>query len=169
MTLKAEFSPTVRAALEGAVERNVELINSIPSKYFGEVQEAVISSMTEGQGLKDLVPKLEKIGGITRERARFIALDQTRKAHKAASVQKMQEAGLRKFRWVHESVSAEPRAYHKDAWRADGAGGLNGGIFELSNPPVIDLGTGERGYPGDLINCRCRMEPVIELEEAEAL
>ncbi|RIQ43658.1 phage head morphogenesis protein, partial [Bordetella avium] len=30
------------------------------------------------------------------------------------------------------------------------------------NPPIIDKTTGERGLPGQLINCKCRMRPVID-------
>jgi hypothetical protein len=62
-----------------------------------------------------------------------------------------------------------PRDYHKMRW--DGhtgkfngkPNGLNGYIFPIDKPPVIDRKTGERGYPAQLINCHCFLTPVIEL------
>lgn len=155
VTLKAGFSPAMKAGLHDFVEENVKLINSIPAKYFDEIRDATVRSITEGQGLKDLIPQVQHIGGVTRERARFIAVDQTRKAHAYISSQKMKDAGITKFRWRHSAGSAVPRPYHKDV--------LDGEVFELDNPPVIDQRTGERGLPGQLINCRCTMEPVIDV------
>ena len=38
--------------------------------------------------------------------------------------------------------------------------GLNGYVFDLAKPPVIDLKTGERGYPGQCIGCSCFLVPV---------
>ena len=37
---------------------------------------------------------------------------------------------------------------------------MNGYVFPIDFPPIIDRKTGERGYPGQLINCKCHMEPV---------
>ena len=45
--------------------------------------------------------------------------------------------------------------------------GLNGGIFDFDNLPVIDEKTGERGIPGQAINCKCRMRPIVEFEKGE--
>ena len=40
--------------------------------------------------------------------------------------------------------------------------GLNGYIFDLSKPPVIDKKTSERGYPAQLVNCKCYLVPVVK-------
>ena len=37
-------------------------------------------------------------------------------------------------------------------------------FFEFDNPPVIDPSTKVRGYPAQLINCRCMMRPVVSFE-----
>ena len=59
---------------------------------------------------------------------------------------------------MHTGGSVHPREYHL----RNAPSGLNGGIFDLDNPPVIDLRTGERGFPGQLPYCRCTMCAVVE-------
>ena len=68
----------------------------------------------------------------------------------------MQGLGVKKFKWLHSMGGKEPRPLHKNV--------LNGNVYSFDDPPVIDERTGERGLPGVLINCRCRMLPVIEFK-----
>lgn len=137
-----------------SVTENVGLIKSIPQKYFTELQGAVMRSITNGSGLQDVLAAVTKTGEVTKKRAKLIATDQTRKLATAVNSARMQNLGVKKFEWLHSAGGKEPRPLHKNV--------LNGQIFELANPPVIDEKTGERGLPGQLINCRCRMVPVIE-------
>lgn len=138
--------------ISASVTENVGLIKSIASQYLGSVQGAVMRSITTGNGLQDLVPFLNKQEGITLRRARIIAQDQTRKAYANISKIRMQKLGLKQFEWLHSSGGAEPRKLHIE---------LSGKIFDFDNPPVIDLKSGERGFPAQLPNCRCRYRPVI--------
>lgn len=43
--------------------------------------------------------------------------------------------------------------------------GLNGGIFDIDDPPVIDKRTGEKGFPGQLSYCMCIMQAVLDFED----
>jgi uncharacterized protein with gpF-like domain len=61
-------------------------------------------------------------------------------------------AGIRKFRWLHSSASAEPRRKHVEA---------NGKIYEYDNPPRIG-DKGEPVLPGYAVNCRCVAVPILE-------
>jgi uncharacterized protein with gpF-like domain len=143
---------------KASVAENVALIKSIPSKYSLELQGAVMRSIQKGDGLKDVMAAVVKTGEVTKKRAVLIATDQTRKLTTSVNSARMQNLGVRKFEWLHSAGGKEPRELHKRPF----PGGLNGGIYDLANPPVIDEKTGERGLPGQLINCRCRMIPVIE-------
>lgn len=138
--------------VSASVNENVALIKSIPQQYLTQVNSAVQRSITTGRGLADLVPYLEKERGVTLRRARTIAYDQTRKAYSALNRARMDKLGIDKFEWIHTGGSNEPRKLHQQ---------MSGKIYSLSDPPVIDSKTGERGIPGQLINCRCRMRPVI--------
>ena len=33
--------------------------------------------------------------------------------------------------------------------------------FPIDRPPVIDKKTGQRGFPAQLINCKCFLTPVL--------
>lgn len=146
----------MKEVLKATISENVSLIRSIPQQYLAGVQGAVMRSITTGNGLQDLVPYLKKHKDITIRRARMIANDQTRKAFNNLNKGRMLKVGLKKYRWLHTAGSKEPRKLHKDV--------LNGQIFSFDDPPVIDDNTGERGIPGQAINCRCRMVPVLDFE-----
>lgn len=155
VTLKTDtISGTVGDVVKASVKQNVALIKSIPEKYFLEVEGAVMRSIQSGRGMADLQPDLEARYGITKRRAALIARDQTAKATSAINRARMEGLGMKKFEWIHSGGGKEPRHLHKYE--------LNGKIFSIDNPPIIDERTGQRGLPGELINCRCRMRPVID-------
>jgi len=153
LTLKTDMiSGTVAEVFKASVRENVALIKSIPAKYFEQIQGDVMRSIQTGQGMTDLLPQIEQYEGVTKRRAKLIAEDQTRKATTALNRVRMQAAGMRQFEWLHSGGGKEPRELHVE---------MDGKVYDLDNPPIIDERTGERGLPGQLINCRCRMVPVI--------
>lgn len=157
LALKTDIlSGELKDILIATVAENVSLIKSIPQEYFTQVQGAIMRSITTGRGEADLVPFLEKQGAITQRRARIIARDQTRKAFSNLNAGRMQRIGIDKYEWLHSAGGQHPRRLHER---------MSGNIYSLSNPPVIDEKTGVRGKPGDLINCRCRMVPIIKFDD----
>lgn len=160
VTLKTDVvSGAVADVVTASVKQNVALIKSIPREYFLEIEGATMRSIQTGRGMADLQPFLEKRFDITKKRAALIARDQTSKATTAINQARMQGLGVKKFKWLHSYGGKEPRPLHKDV--------LNGNIYSFDDLPVIDERTGERGLPGQLINCRCRMVPVIEFKSEE--
>lgn len=149
--------------IKAGINQNVDYIKSIPAKYLTDVKGAVQRSITTGNGLQDLVPFFAAQEGVTERRARNIARDQTRKALNTIHAERAKAAGIKKFQWIHSGGGKDPRHEHKAKWPS----GLNGGIFAFNDLPVIDKRTGERGLPGQAVNCRCTMRPVIEFEEGE--
>lgn len=139
--------------LQATTTENVALIKSISAEYLSGVQQAVMRSITTGEGMHDLLPYLEKHKGINKRRAQIIARDQTRKAFNNLSKGRMEKLGLKKFQWLHTGGSVHPRKLHKE---------YNGKIFSFDDLPIIDENTGERGIPGQAINCRCRMKTVLD-------
>jgi len=157
VTLKTNVvSGRVAEVMAAGVKDNVALIKSIPAEYFQQIEGDVMRSITTGQGMADLVPAILAHGQSTKKRAALIARDQTSKATTAINRTRMQGLGIKKFEWLHSGGGKEPRPLHE---------ALSGQIFDLDNPPVIDERTGERGLPGQLINCRCRMVPVVTFGE----
>lgn len=143
------------------VAENVSLIKSIPSQYFKDITGSVMRSITTGAGLKDLVPAIAKYHGQTVRRARNIALDQTRKAYNSINKQRMQAIGVKQFEWVHSGGGQHPRKSHQ---------AMSGNVYSFDDLPIINQEQVSAGYeapvrgiPGQAINCRCTMVPVIKL------
>jgi SPP1 gp7 family putative phage head morphogenesis protein len=155
ITLKANVMPAaLQEAVTAATAENVALIKSIPEQYFTQIQGAVMRSIQPGgNGLADVAEALQKYDSMSMGRAKLIARDQTRKVTTAMNTERAKALGIRKFEWIHSGGGAEPRKEHQR---------MDGKIFSYDDPPVIDHKTGERGFPGQLINCRCVARPVVD-------
>ena len=152
----APITPEMKQILSATITENVNLIKTISGQYLDGVQQAVMRSITTGNGMQDLVPYLEKHKGITIRRARMIARDQTKKAYSNLSRARMQNLGVKKFRWLHSGGGHTPRKLHQS---------YSGKIFSFDDLPILDEGRPERGIPGQAINCGCKMIPVLEFGE----
>ena len=134
---------------------NASLIESIYQGYFTNISGDVMRGISSGEitSAKELISKR---GSITERRAGNIASDQVKKLYNNLNKQRMQSQGLNKFKWRHSSAGQFPRQDHID---------MDGNIYSFDDLPVIDKRTGERGIPGQAINCRCFMVPIIEFDD----
>jgi uncharacterized protein with gpF-like domain len=156
LSTKTITSGPLNDILNATVTENVGLIKSIPAEYLGGVQGAVMRSITTGNGMQDLVPYLQKHKGITLRRARMIAQDQTKKSFSSLSKARMQKLGQDRYIWRHTAGSRHPRQLHIE---------LDGQECSYSDPPIIQKDPEIRGYPGMLINCACRAQPILKFNE----
>lgn len=152
--------PDVADVIQASFEENVSLIRSIASKYFNDITGQLMRFIGSGSSYSEFSDYLKTLGAKTERRAELIAQDQTRKAFSTINLHRMADAGISKFRWIHTNSGAQPREYHKNV--------LNGQIFDIENPPIIEPTKGIKGYPAQLPFCRCVMAPVIELDEKNA-
>lgn len=160
--------------IKASIMENVSLIKSIESKYFEQITGSVARSMQAGGSIKQLRQEILRYNGMTRRRANNIANDQTRKAYMSINLRNMSKAGIKKVEWVHSGGGYTVREYHYRKWDGvsgieDGRpNGLNGYIFDIDKPPVIQLQKGKqpevRGYPTQLPNCKCVLAAVVELD-----
>lgn len=141
---------------QASVAKNVDLIKSVPGQYMQRIKDQVRDGITKGRGIADLLPELQNIQGMSDRRAKLIAYDQTRKAYTSYNLTKLTGASVKKFEWLHSGGAAEPRKDHI---------AMSGNVYRFDDPPIIDQRTGERGFPGQAIDCSCRMIPVVEEEE----
>lgn len=157
LSLKTSLmTPQLSAVYKASVHTNVSLIKTIASEYLGRVERSVMRSITTGNGLQDLIPELNEHEGYTHRKAKNVALDQTRKTYNAINKGRMTAIGVKRFQWIHSGGGAEPRPDHV---------AMDGKIFSFDNPPVIEPKTGERGIPGQAINCKCTMAPVFDFSD----
>ena len=153
---KGVFTPVMREFMKASIAENVSLIKSIPTQYFRKVEGEINRSIISGGGLEQLTKFFEDQHGIESRRAKNIAIDQTHKAYNGLNKGRMQAVGIKAFQWIHSGGGMHPRPLHLDT--------LNGKTFTFDKLPVIDLDTGERGIPGQAINCRCTMVPVVKFD-----
>lgn len=155
LTIKTPDMPgDMKEKIVAATAENVSLIKSIPAEFHTRIEGAALRSIREsGEGARTLLEEIRHTGTVTEKRAKFIAVDQTRKITTASNSERMKAAGIRKAIWRHSGGSAEPRKLHLK---------LDGEIFDLDNLPVIDERTGQRGLPGELPNCKCFWTPVVD-------
>lgn len=160
ITLKTDAMPAaLQQAVKASIAENVTLIKSIASQYHTQIEGAVMRSLQPGgRGMADVRDALDKYEGITDRRKDLIARDQTRKITTAINIERSKSAGISKFKWLHSRGGSEPRELHLQ---------LNGQVFSYDDPPIIDDRTGERGFPGQLINCRCQAVPILEWGDDE--
>ena len=91
------ITPKLRAIIDASVMENVLLIKSIPRQYLPQVQNAVVRSITQPNtgGIKELTSSINEMldnrARIIRNKAKNIALDQTRKAYNNINVRRMQD------------------------------------------------------------------------------
>lgn len=164
LTLKIEdLSPEMRDVMKLAAHESAALIKSIPEQYIGRVRSEVVRTLTSTGDTPKLMKQLMKFGDMSERRAELIAADQSKKTFSKLTELRLKKIGVEKFEWVHSGGGRTPRPHHIAMYPK----GLNRGVFDLNNPPVIDPETGERGLPGQLPNCKCFMRPVIDFEEEE--
>jgi len=137
-----------------ATVQSASLFKTIPDRFHGKVQNAVFQSIVEGNGLQDLKPFFKKFATSERNYVHNRAMDQTRKAFNSLSLQRMKDAGITRFEWLHTGGGKEPRVLHQH---------LSGKVFDIDNPPFIGVMYGQDiyGFPSQLPNCRCRMKAVL--------
>lgn len=160
-TVTLDMTPELKEMVDAGSAEAVSLIKRVPAEYLPKVQGDVMRSITTGNGLQDLIPDLDKQNVKVKNWAVNVAKDQTRKAYGNINKARMVNNGMDKYEWIHSGGSNKPRKYHLDATPS----GLNGRICSLSDPPIIDENTGERGIPGQLPYCGCTMRPIFSFDE----
>lgn len=170
MLLDSHIPVPMRQVMKASVEYNVSLIKSLHSQYAERVRGAVYRAVAGGGTLKDLKRDLVKYAGMEERRAKLVAGDQIRKCFNDVSLRRLASLGVNKVKWIHTHAGKTHRPYHLRNFNGDYSqypkvNGLNGLIFDINNPPIIDEKTGERGYPSVLPFCHCRLGAVITFDE----
>lgn len=153
-SVRFQPTPAVKEVMVATVQQNVSLIKSIAQEYLSDVAGATMRSVQTGRDLHQLTEDLQRIGGVTRKRAEFIALHQNNMASAVFTKVRQVEAAINKVQWCHSHAGKTPRPSHVKA-------GKDKVIYD---PAIGWFDPHERKYilPGELIRCRCFGKPVIE-------
>ncbi len=147
-TVKMDPTRVTNDLIQNAITENVGLIKSIPAEYFTQIRSMVTASGVVGGDLATLSKGLQNQFGVTRRRAALIARDQQAKLIAGTTKARQAELGIDTARWLHSAGGKTPRPDHVAFSQ-----GKNGGPFyKVAEGALI---SGERIWPGYLINCRC--------------
>lgn len=159
MVISSDFlTGAMSEQFKAMTKSNVSLFKTIHEQYFSRVESAVMESITNGNGLADLLPFFESFSNGTKNYGKLRALDQTRKAFTSINLERMQKVGIKKVKWQHSHGSNDPRKLHQE---------LHGKIFDIDKPPYSGTLYGVRihSFGGVQINCRCTISPVFDFAE----
>lgn len=136
-------------SMKAATKDNIALIKTIPEQYFDRVTETVTNGWNNGMRWETLVKQIERDGGVTENRAKLIARDQTSKMNAAFNQERQQQVGIEKYEW---STSRDERVRESHAE-------MDGRVCEWAKPPIVD---GEPVHAGEAIACRCAAIPIVD-------
>jgi uncharacterized protein with gpF-like domain len=154
MSVEFKLTPAMNDVLQATVHENVSLIRSIPEQFFTQIEGDVMRSVAVGGDLHSLSGALRKQYGVTKRRAALIARDQNNKATANLTRVRYIELGIERMRWLHSGGGKEPRPSHVKA-------GRDREVFDLREG-WYDPHEREHILPGQLVNCRCSMVPILE-------
>lgn len=156
-------SPEVENILAASIADNTRLIKSIPEQYLTNVESVVFSNMRAGLRPSAIVNQLSDQFGVTKNRAKLIARDQTSKANGELSKQRQIDTGFEFFKW---QTAEDVRVRDPHAKLAKRDIGFGPGVYRWDNPPKNDKGVPI--IPGQEIQCRCISIPQTPKNVAEA-
>jgi SPP1 gp7 family putative phage head morphogenesis protein len=134
--------------MKTSIAENVSYISSFRDGYFPKIESIIYQGIKNGSSAKKIRDQLVERIGMSRKRAKFIAVDQTGSILGQMTAKRHQQMGVSKFRW--STVKDERvRKTHKE---------LNNKVFSYSDPPEV-------GLPGTDYRCRCVAIPVFDEEE----
>ena len=115
------------------------------------LRRRVADNTFAGNRARDLVKVIQHDFGISENKAKFLARQETALLMSQFREERFKSAGVEKYRWS-TSGDSRVRERHRE---------LNGKVFTWDNPPIIDE-LGHRGHPGQDYNCRCIAIPIID-------
>jgi uncharacterized protein with gpF-like domain len=153
MTVKFQPSKAQLDVVDASIAENVALIKSIPQQYLSQVEQAVARSVAMGRDLKSLTDDIQRIGGVTRRRAEFIAKDQSNKVNASMVRARQLDLGITQAVWRHSAAGKTPRPSHVKAGRERRVYDVAKGMWDEDEGKFIQ--------PGELVGCKCKCLSII--------
>lgn len=153
VTVAPQLTERQERLIAEAYNKNMELyIKDFTESNILKLREKVRQSAYEGNRPSYLQELIQKNYGTTRNKAQFLARQETSLLMAKFHEQRYKDIGIAKYKW---SSSHDARVRHDHKM-------LDGKIFTWDSPPVVDLSTGRRANPGEDFNCRCTAIPIWE-------
>lgn len=155
ITVTPKLTPEVRAAVaEGYTKDLRRYIEDFTQKEITALRRKISESAISGTRYESLARTIEESYGVSQNKAKFLARQETALMMASFKSARYQDAGIKEYRWqcVVGSPKHPVRAMHK---------ALEGKVFRWDQPPVTD-NKGNRNNPGEDYNCRCIARPIVK-------
>ena len=156
-TLKFD-EDNIRVAVEMSANK---FANQVSTSVLSELNNIFMRVIKEGASPQKAMSELKKqFPDFAKSRIKTIAQTEVSSIHNKIAVERYKFAGIEKYRWKHRTATGKERQSHV---------ALNGKIINLAIGEKVMGEVGLLRYPhdpealaGDVVNCRCRIEPVFE-------
>jgi SPP1 gp7 family putative phage head morphogenesis protein len=142
------------AILKASADWNAALIKDISGEAEKRISNIVFAGLQQGMTRYDVAKEIVKATGMSRRRARAIAVDQTNKLSANLNKARQQQAGLNQYLWRH-SAKLHARPTHL---------ARNGQVFPWEGKGSVP----PDDQPGVPPFCGCTAQPVIVFDDARA-
>jgi SPP1 gp7 family putative phage head morphogenesis protein len=149
-----QLSEGISRKLQADYSTNMNLyINDWKDWQIVRLRDQIQASVTEGFRADKMVSRIESEYGVTQNKAKFLARQETALLVSKYRESRYQEAGLNQYIWS-TSHDERVRPDHKE---------LNGKKFSWDSPPITNRTTGARNNPGEDFGCRCISIPILRI------
>jgi SPP1 gp7 family putative phage head morphogenesis protein len=136
----------VAETIDALIGRNVGLVKDVSAEARRRIADSIYRGLTERRPARDVAREIREAVEMGRDRAQRIASDQLTKATSALDSERMRQAGIDAWDWIH-SGKLHPREEHLARHRKR---------YSFSNPPS--------DMPGEKPFCGCRKLAVVEFD-----
>lgn len=156
--LRKELHGPLNGAINFQIQKNAEIIKSMPQNITNKVTEHILKESLEGRRASDIAEDLQELfPSMTKNQAKLIARTETSKTSTALTKARCENLGINWYEW-ETSKDVRTRESHKI---------MQGVLVNWNNPPSPEELDGKKnvGYynAGDIYNCRCYPAPIVSL------
>ena len=161
--LRRELQGTVGGLVALEINRNAEIIKSLPFDIARQVTNYISDESIKGRRAGDIAGDiLLRFPKMTKNKAALIARTEVSKTSTALTQARCENIGLDWYRW---RTSEDGRV--RDSHRL-----MEGVLVKWTDPPSPERLEGLKSppapyHPGNIYNCRCYPEPVVNLDNVK--
>ena len=156
-----KLTPEVVKRLSDDWQNNMDLwIKDFTEKEIKSLRKAMLANIMSGNRYEDMISTIMRSYDVTKNKARFLARQETSLAMTSFKQTRYQDAGVNEYKWTCVSgTKLHPvRPSHKI---------LDGKVFRWDDPPITTPPNQKtrRNNPGQDYNCRCYARPIVRFKK----
>ncbi|EHJ7461852.1 minor capsid protein [Listeria monocytogenes] len=139
-----QSEPWLSEFMDASIAENVSYIGSIADEFNAKTEQIIMRGVKSGQSLKDMRDELVTQVGTSKNKAEFIANDQTGTIFGQMTAERHKKAGIPGFTWRDSGDAAVRPSHHA----------RNGKVYSYDDPTAP--------IPGTDYRCRCTAGPEFD-------